>query len=230
MDAILKVFPPVHREGPKFIAIFLGVALVLYLIYAPLGWIGFVLTVWCYYFFRDPDRITPTRADLVIAPADGVICQISDAVPPAELGMAAVPLTRIAIFMDVFNCHVTRAPIDCTILAAAYRPGKFINASLDKASEDNERMSYRLSDGQAREFALVQIAGLVARRIVSNVREAQPVLAGERIGIIRFGSRVDLYLPPGTRPLVAVGQITVGGETVMADLASAEPRREATIR
>ena len=230
MDMLKAVFPPLHREGPKFLVIFLAGSLVAYLIWSPLGWIGLGLTVWCYYFFRDPERVTPARAGLVIAPADGVICQITQAVPPVELGMAADPMLRIAIFMNVFNCHVTRAPVDCTILAAAYRPGKFINASLDKASEDNERMAFRLSDAEGREFALVQIAGLVARRIVSDGREGQPVRAGERIGIIRFGSRVDLYLPAGCHPLVAVGQTMTGGETVVADLTSSEPARSVMVR
>lgn len=230
MDALRTIFPPVHREGPKFIAIFLALSLIGFLIWKPLGWVGLALALWCYYFFRDPDRLTPTRAGLVVAPADGVVCQIAQAVPPPELGMAALPMPRIAIFMNVFNCHVTRAPIDCTIEATAYRPGKFINASLDKASEDNERMAYRLSDGTGKEFVLVQIAGLIARRIVADSREGRPVKAGERIGIIRFGSRVDLYLPQGCQPLVAVGQTMIGGETVLADLASSETAREAALR
>ena len=230
MDVLRIVFPPLHREGPKFVAIFLVLTLIAFLIWTPIGWAGVVLTVWCYFFFRDPDRMTPTRAGLVVAPADGVICQICDAVPPPELGMAATEMTRIAIFMNVFNCHVTRAPIDCTIEATAYRPGKFINASLDKASEDNERMAYRMRDGAGLELVLVQIAGLVARRIVADGREGRPLKAGERIGIIRFGSRVDLYLPQGSRPLVAVGQTMIGGETVLADLSSSEATREAAIR
>jgi len=230
MDVLRSVFPPLHREGPKFIAIFLALTIVAFLIWLPLGWIGLVLTVWCYYFFRDPERVTPVRPGLVVAPADGVICQITSAIPPAELGMLAAPMTRIGIFMNVFNCHVTRAPLDCTVLAAAYRPGKFINASLDKASEDNERMAFRLSDAAGREFVLVQIAGLIARRIVADSREGRPVLAGERLGIIRFGSRVDVYLPAGTHPLVCVGQTMIGGETVLADLSSAESARDGMIR
>lgn len=230
MDILRFVLPPLHREGWRFFAIFIVATVVAHQIWSPLGWIGVVLTIWCYYFFRDPERLTPARADLVISPADGTVCQIAEAAPPAELGMGDAPMTRIAIFMNVFNCHVNRAPIEAVVTAMAYRPGKFLNASLDKASEDNERQAYRLRDETGREIAVVQIAGLVARRIVAEVREGQPVKAGERIGMIRFGSRVDVYLPLGTAPLVAVGQTMVAGETVLADFKAQEGPREAVVR
>ncbi|MEZ5911634.1 MAG: phosphatidylserine decarboxylase [Paracoccaceae bacterium] len=225
MTMLATVIKPMHPEGQKFVAIFAAVTLVLFLIWAPLGWIGVVLTVWCYYFFRDPPRVTPLRDGLVISPADGVVSLIEPAVPPAELGLDSGPLTRVSVFMNVFNCHVNRAPVPGEVAALAYRPGKFLNASLDKASEDNERMSMALTMADGRQIAVVQIAGLVARRIVSFVQEGQPLRTGERFGLIRFGSRVDVYLPEGVSPLVCVGQAMVAGETVLADLSSHEPRR-----
>jgi phosphatidylserine decarboxylase len=229
MDILRFILPPLHREGWPFFGGFVLATILAHAIWSPLGWIGLGLSVWCYYFFRDPERLTPTRADLVISPADGVVCQIADAAPPSELGMGDTPMTRIAIFMNVFNCHVNRTPIDGTVAKMAYRPGKFLNASLDKASEDNERQAYRITS-ETRDIAVVQIAGLVARRIVPEVREGQPLAAGQRIGMIRFGSRVDVYLPKGTAPLVAVGQTMVAGETVLADFASTEPARDALVR
>jgi len=218
MNLASAVIKPMHPEGRKFVAAFAAATIVLWLIWAPLFWIGLVLTIWCYYFFRDPVRIVPLRDGLVVSPADGVVSLIQPAVPPAELGMEAKPLTRVSIFMNVFNCHVNRAPVPGTVGAVAYRPGKFLNASLDKASEDNERMSLRLDmvDGQA--LAVVQIAGLVARRIVCFVDRGRRLDVGERFGLIRFGSRVDVYLPDGVVPLVGLGQTMVAGETVLADL------------
>ncbi|WP_424965578.1 phosphatidylserine decarboxylase [Dinoroseobacter sp. S375] len=214
-DTFIK---PMHPEGRKFVAIFAAVALALFLLWEPLGWIGVGATVWCYYFFRDPERVTPTRPGLVISPADGVVSLIEPAVPPAELGMADTPLTRVSVFMNVFNCHVNRAPVPGTVKAVAYRPGKFLNASLDKASEDNERNSLCLEMADGREVAVVQIAGLVARRIVSFVTGGEALATGDRFGLIRFGSRVDVYLPEGVEPSVMVGQTMVAGETVLADL------------
>ncbi|MEM1077662.1 MAG: phosphatidylserine decarboxylase [Pseudomonadota bacterium] len=214
-DTFIK---PMHPEGRKFVAIFAAVALALFLVWEPLGWIGFGATVWCYYFFRDPERVTPTRPGLVISPADGIVSLIEPAVPPAELGMADTPLTRVSVFMNVFNCHVNRAPVPGTVKAVAYRPGKFLNASLDKASEDNERNSLCLEMADGREVAVVQIAGLVARRIVSFVSGGEALATGDRFGLIRFGSRVDVYLPEGVEPSVIVGQTMVAGETVLADL------------
>lgn len=225
MSMLSTFLMPMHREGYRFVAIFAAVTLVLFLIAEPLGWIGLGLTVWCYYFFRDPERVTPVREGLVISPADGVVQMIGQAAPPEELGLGSEPMLRIAVFMNVFNCHVNRAPVSGRVERIAYRPGRFLNASLDKASTDNERnaLAIRMEDGRA--VAVVQIAGLVARRIVCEAGEGRALLAGQRFGMIRFGSRLDTYLPAGTAPLVAVGQKTVAGETVLADLASAEPAR-----
>ena len=209
---------PMHPEGRRFVAIFAAVTVVLFLVWAPLGWLGVLLTVWCYYFFRDPERVTPSRPGLVVSPADGIVSLIEPAVPPAELGMADTPLTRVSVFMNVFNCHVNRAPVGGTVSAIAYRPGKFLNASLDKASVDNERNALRITMADGREVAVVQIAGLVARRIVCFVTPGTSLAAGERFGLIRFGSRLDVYLPEGVAPMVAIGQTMVAGETVIADL------------
>ncbi len=230
-DSMLStVIKPVHREGYPFIGVFAAVTLVLFLIWQPLGWIGLVLTIWCYYFFRDPDRFTPQRPGLVISPADGVVSLIEPAVPPVELGMGATPLTRVSVFMNVFNCHVNRIPVAGTITAVSYRPGKFLNASLDKASDDNERNSVAVQMADGRHIAVVQIAGLVARRIVCDVKPGKALDTGERFGMIRFGSRLDVYLPEGVAPLVSLGQTMVAGETVLADLESAEPARLAEVR
>jgi len=209
---------PMHPEGIKFVAIFAAITVVFFLIWSVLGWIGVGLTVWCYYFFRDPERVTPTRPGLIVSPADGVVSLIEPAVPPAELGMPDEALTRVSVFMNVFNCHVNRTPIEGEITAVAYRPGKFFNASLDKASVDNERNSLcvRMADG--RQLAVVQIAGLVARRIVCFITPGAVLKSGERFGLIRFGSRVDVYFPHGVVPLVSIGQTMVAGETVLAQL------------
>ena len=225
MNMASTFIKPVHREGYKFISIFAAVTVVLFLMSEVLGWIGVILTVWCYYFFRDPQRTTPTREGLIISPADGIVSMIEPAVPPAELDMGPEALTRVSVFMNVFNCHVNRLPIEGIVEKIAYRPGKFLNASLDKASVDNERngLAVRMADG--RRIAVVQIAGLVARRIVCEVKEGQKLNTGERFGMIRFGSRLDIYLPEGVAPLVAVGQSTIAGETVLADLQSDEQAR-----
>lgn len=229
-ETLRPVLFRVHRAGWPFIAIFAGATVLGGLAWAPFYGIGGVLTVWCVCFFRDPGRVTPNRGDLVISPADGIVQMIAAAAPPPELDMGAAPRTRVSVFMNVFNCHVNRSPIDGTVRKLAYRPGRFFNASLDKASEHNERQSVRLALADGREVACVQIAGLVARRILCEIAEAQEIRAGERIGMIRFGSRVDVYLPDGVVPLVIVGQTTVAGETVIADLAGAEPARTGEIR
>lgn len=229
-DMLSTVVKPIHKEGYKFIAIFAAVTVALFLIWQPLGWVGVGLTVWCYYFFRDPDRQTPVREGLMVSPADGVISLIEPAVPPVELGMGDQPLTRVSVFMNVFNCHVNRAPIAGRITKISYRPGKFLNASLDKASLDNERNSMVIEMEDGRQIAVVQIAGLVARRILCEVTEGQALETGERFGMIRFGSRVDVYLPDGVQPLVALGQVMISAETVIADLTSSEPRRMAEVR
>ncbi|MDO6587095.1 phosphatidylserine decarboxylase [Salipiger sp. 1_MG-2023] len=214
-DTFIK---PMHPEGRKFVAIFAVISLILFLIWEPLGWIGVGLTVWCYYFFRDPERVTPTRPGLVVSPADGVVSLIEPAIPPAELGMPAEPLTRVSVFMSVFNCHVNRSPVEGELVTMAYRPGKFLNASLDKASEDNERNALRIRLADGREIAVVQIAGLVARRIMWWKKDGDFLHRGERFGLIRFGSRLDVYLPHGVEPLVRIGQTMCAGETVLADL------------
>lgn len=227
---MLKTFiKPMHPEGIKFVAIFGLITLLLFWLWDPLGWIGVGLTIWCYYFFRDPKRAVPQGDGLMISPADGVVSLIERAVPPPELGMASDPLLRVSVFMSVFNCHVNRAPIAGRLVKMAYRPGKFLNASLDKASEDNERNSLCLELADGRRIAVVQIAGLVARRIVPFVSEGQSLKTGERFGLIRFGSRVDVYLPEGVSPLVAVGQTCIAGETVIAELGRELPQRLAKL-
>jgi phosphatidylserine decarboxylase len=223
-NSIRAQIPPIHPEGYPFIGGFALASLVLFWIWTPLGWIGTVLTVWCALFFRDPVRVTPAREGLVVAPADGRISMITQALPPAELGLGDRPLPRISIFMSVFNCHVNRAPISGRIDRIAYRPGIFINAELDKASEDNERNSLVISSAQGR-IGVIQIAGLVARRIVSFVREGQTIGVGERFGLIRFGSRLDVFLPEGTKPLVSEGQTAIAGETILADFKGGDPGR-----
>lgn len=219
------VVKPVHPEGYRFIAGFAIATALLFLLSDVLGAVGLVLTIWCVYFFRDPARVTPVREGLVVSPADGVVQMIVPAVPPAELGLGDAPLTRVSIFMNVFNCHVNRTPIAGRVARIAYRPGKFLNASLDKASEDNERNGVVLALSDGRSLGVVQIAGLVARRIVCFTAEGALLRTGERFGLIRFGSRLDVYLPDGVAPLVAPGQGTIAGETVIADLASAEGPR-----
>src|SRR6185312_5971786 len=216
-DSIRSQFVPVTPEGYPFIGVFALVSLILFWLWSPLGWLGTVVTLWCAYFFRDPPRVTPVRDGLVVAPADGRISQVTSAAPPPELGLGDKLLPRISIFMSVFDCHVNRSPIAGKIEKIVYQPGKFFNADLDKASLDNERNSLVIATASAR-IAVVQIAGLVARRIVCFVREGQPVAAGERFGMIRFGSRLDVYLPEGVTPQVGVGQIATAGETVLADL------------
>ena len=220
--------PPftVRREGWPFIAIFAAATAGLFTVAQPPGWIGLILTVWCALFFRDPDRVVPMGAGLVISPADGVILPLESAPPPAELDMGDAPMRRISVFMNVFDCHVNRAPVAATVRRASYRPGAFFNASFDKSSTLNERRALRLEMADGREIAVVQIAGLIARRILCWAKAGQALAPGERFGMIRFGSRVDVYLPPGTRILVAPGQRAVGGETVIADLDSNEPDRD----
>lgn len=221
-DTFIK---PMHPEGRKFVAIFAVITVGLFFIHSVFGWIGVGLTVWCYYFFRDPKRVTPVREGLIISPADGVVSLIEKAVPPAELGMADHALTRVSVFMSVFNCHVNRAPIGGKITAIAYRPGKFFNASMDKASSDNERNSLCIEMADGRQLAVVQIAGLVARRIVCFSKVGDGIQTGARFGLIRFGSRLDVYLPDGVDPMVCLGQNMVAGETVLADLTTTEQTR-----
>ncbi|PWR19713.1 phosphatidylserine decarboxylase [Zavarzinia compransoris] len=229
LASIRSVLHPLHREGVRFVALFAIATLILFLIWKPLGWLGVVLTLWCAYFFRDPPRATPTRAGLVVSPADGKVVATADAVPPAELGLGEAARPRISIFMSVFDVHVNRVPVASTVDRVSYRPGKFLNAAEDKASDDNERNSLRLILDDGRDLGVVQIAGLVARRIVCDAAPGQTYDAGQRFGIIRFGSRLDVYLPVGVAPLVAVGQRAVAGETVLADLTSNEGPRLAVV-
>jgi len=216
-NSIRAQIPPIHPEGYPFIGGFALASLILFWIWSPLGWIGTLLTVWCALFFRDPVRVTPVREGIVVAPADGRISMISQVLPPAELGLGDKPLPRVSIFMSVFDCHINRSPLGGRIERIIYQPGVFLNADLDKASADNERNSLVIASANAR-IAVVQIAGLVARRIVCYAREGQTIAAGERFGMIRFGSRLDIYLPEGVVPQVAVGQTSIAGETVLADL------------
>jgi phosphatidylserine decarboxylase len=217
LDSINKNLAPVHKEGYPFIGIFALIALFLFWLAKPLGWIGVLLTAWCAYFFRDPERVTPIGEGLIVSPADGRVSQVTLTLPPPELQLGNEPLVRVSIFMSVFDVHINRAPVAGVIQKIAYRPGKFLNADLDKASEDNERNGLVIRTPM-HSIGVVQIAGLIARRIVSFKREGQAVEAGERFGLIRFGSRVDVYLPAGAKPLVAEGQTALAGETVIADL------------
>ncbi|MBI4182565.1 MAG: phosphatidylserine decarboxylase [Proteobacteria bacterium] len=230
MRFLESIVVPINRAGLPFVAAFAAVSLLLGAFVAPLGWLGALLTAWCAYFFRDPDRVTPGRPGLMVSPADGVVQAVREAVPPSELEMGEAARIRISIFMNVFDVHVNRVPIAGTVVKIAYQPGRFFNATLDKASEFNERNSIRLLTDDDREVAVVQIAGLIARRIVCTLAEGQEAKTGERLGIIRFGSRVDVYLPAGVNPLVSVGQRMLAGETVIADLVSAEPARHGEIR
>ncbi len=217
INSVRSQLAPIHPQGYPFIGGFALASLILFFIWTPLGWIGTLATAWCAYFFRDPVRVTPLREGLVVSPADGRVSRVVNAVPPPELGLSERPLPRISIFMSVFDCHVNRSPMSGRIERMVYRAGKFINADLDKASEDNERNALIIATARVR-IGVVQIAGLVARRIVPFVREGQTVAAGDRIGMIRFGSRLDVYLPEGGRALVAEGQTAIAGETVLADL------------
>ena len=185
-DTFIK---PMHPEGRRFVAIFAAITVVLSLIWEPLGWIGVGLTIWCYYFFRDPERVTPARAGLVISPADGVVSLIEEVVPPPELGLSDAPRQRVSVFMSVFNCHINRAPVAGQVKQVVYTPGKFLNASLDKASKDNERNGLVITMADGRDLGVVQIAGLVARRILCFTEEGAELARGERFGLIRFGSR-----------------------------------------
>jgi phosphatidylserine decarboxylase len=217
-----SVLIPLHRDGWKFVALFALVTLGLFFLWQPLGWLGVVLTCWCAYFFRDPPRVSPIGANWVLSPADGMVSAVQPAVPPAEIGLGEAALTRISIFMNVFNVHVNRSPAEGEVAALSYRPGRFFNASLDKASELNERMSMRLATAAGPDLGVVQIAGLVARRIRCDVKPGDRLRPGQHYGLIRFGSRLDVYLPPGVAALVAIGQTMVAGETVLADLALRE--------
>jgi phosphatidylserine decarboxylase len=225
INSIRSQIAPIHPQGYPFIGSFALISLVLFWLWSPLGWLGTLATLWCVYFFRDPPRVTPLRDGIVVAPADGRVSQIVNALPPKELDLGERSLPRISIFMSVFDCHVNRSPIAGRIERMVYHAGKFLSADLDKASEDNERNAFVIATGTGARIAVIQIAGLVARRIVPFVRQGEAVAAGSRIGMIRFGSRVDVYMPEGTRALVAEGQTAIAGETVLADLRATDAGR-----
>jgi len=210
-----KVFPPIHNEGYKFLVIFTVATIILYLISSFLGLIGLVLTIWCYYFFRDPDRISINDDDYLVSPADGVVLQVMETNGPKELNLENKKFTKVSIFMNVFDCHVNRTPCSGTVEEILYKPGKFLNASLDKASEDNERNYYKLKDKHGNDIVVVQIAGLVARRIVCEVEQGQELKQGDRVGMIRFGSRVDIYFK-NKKVLAKLGQNVIAGESLIA--------------
>lgn len=226
-DTIRNTFVPIHREGYPFIAAFFVASLLLGWLWAPLFWVGLVLTIWCIYFYRDPQRITPLDDNLVISSADGKVSSVGLSVPPVELDLGSEPMLRICVFMNVFSVHINRAPVRGKILMINHRPGKFLNAELDKASSENERNSVVI-DSVHGPVATVQIAGLVARRIVCWSKAGEDLVTGERFGLIRFGSRVDIYLPKGSVARVAVGQTAVAGETVLAEFD--ETRTAPTVR
>jgi phosphatidylserine decarboxylase len=225
IESVRRQFVPIHPQGYVFIAAFAVATLILGWLWAPLGWLGFIATLWCVYFFRDPPRVTPLAADLVVAPADGAVSFAGLATPPPELGLGAAPLQRLSIFMSVFDCHVNRAPVEGRVRRIVYHPGAFLSADLDKASEANERNGVVIENA-AGSFGVVQIAGMIARRIVCFTQEGAHLAAGDRFGLIRFGSRVDVYLPEGARILVGVGARSVAGETVLAEFGRAGPPRQ----
>ena len=210
-----KVFPPIHNEGYKFLLIFAVATIVLYLISSFLGLIGLILTIWCYYFFRDPERYSINDEDYLVSPADGLVLQVQENDGPKELNLENKKFTKVSIFMNVFDCHVNRSPCSGKVSEILYKPGKFFNASLDKASEENERNYYKITNSKGENIIVVQIAGLIARRIVTETSESSDLTQGERIGMIRFGSRADLYFE-NYKPLVKVNQKTRAGETLIA--------------
>ena len=210
-----KIFPKLHNEGYRFIVIFIAITIILYFIDGFLGFVGFILTIWCYYFFRDPDRISIEDENYLISPADGEVLQVLETNGPKELGLENNKFQKISIFMNVFDCHVNRTPCSGTVSEILYKPGKFFNASLDKSSEENERNYYRIKNISGEEIVVVQIAGLIARRIVTDVSKDQELKQGQRIGMIRFGSRVDIFFE-NYKPLVKINQKTIAGETLLA--------------
>ena len=210
-----KVFPKVHNEGYKFLVIFGVITLIFYFISNFLGLVGLVLTIWCYYFFRDPERYSINDEDYLVSPADGVVLQVKETNGPKELNLENKTFTKVSVFMNVFDCHVNRTPCSGKVSQILYKPGKFFNASLDKASEDNERNYYKITNPKGEDIVVVQIAGLIARRIVCETNEDTDLQQGDRIGMIRFGSRADLYFE-NYKPLVKVDQKTIAGETLIA--------------
>lgn len=227
LDSIADLFVPIHRDGHKFLGIGLALTVLFFLVWSPIGWICAIVTAWIAYFFRDPDRITPLREGLVIAPSDGRVAGIERVMPPPELGLEGGERNRISIFLSLFDMHINRAPVAGRITRSVYVPGAFLRASSDKASDDNERRALVIETPTGDEVAVLQIAGMISRRIVTFAGESDTVGVGQRFGLIRFGSRVDVYLPEGKSPLVSIGQRMIAGETVIADLRSDEAEREA---
>ena len=212
------ILPPIHPEGWRFVGVFAAVTVLMWMLFKPVGVVCLALTVWCYFFFRNPPRAVPAGDSLVLSPADGIVSKIADVVPPKELEIGDEPMTRVSIFMSVFSVHVNRAPMAGKITKMYYRPGAFVDVSLDKESENNERQELAMETLTGHKIAFVQIAGLVARRILTFVKEGDQLKAGERFGLIRFGSRLDVYLPKGVAVQVMEGQTAVAGETVLADI------------
>lgn len=221
-----RVLAPLHPDGFKFVAAAAAATILLFFVARPAGWIAAVLSLWVVYFFRDPWRVTPRREGVLVSPADGIVTAVGPAAPPPELGMGEAEFVRVGIFLSLFDVHVNRAPIAGRVVALAYKKGRFLDAGREEAGLENERMAIRLAPGEGPEIAFVQVAGLVARRIVCELREGQRVAAGQRIGLIRFGSRVDVYCPPPYVTMVVAGQRMIGGETIIADRLAAEPVRE----
>jgi len=230
LDIIGDAIAPVHSDGYRFLALAAALTLLLFLLWPPVAWLTALITVFIAYFFRDPARVTPLREGLVIAPGDGRICAIERVRSPLELGLGDSERVRISIFLSLFDVHINRAPVAGRVTRSVYVPGSFLNAARDKSSEENERRAIVVVTPSGAEIVVVQIAGVIARRIVTFVGEGDSVGVGQRFGLIRFGSRVDLYLPPGCAALVCVGQRAVGGETVLADLKSDEGEREARLQ
>lgn len=216
MKAMDVVMTPIHREGHAFVAVFFAASVGLFFLAEPAGWVGLLLTAWCLYFFRDPDRVVPEEKGVLVSPADGTVCLVMEATPPAELNMGDEPRTRISIFLSVFNVHVNRTPAAGEVTGVAYVPGKFLNAAAEEASEENERQLIRMTTEDGHDIAYAQVAGLVARRILCDLEVGQNVGRGDRFGLIRFGSRTDIYLDKGLMPMVSVGQTMIGGETIIA--------------
>ena len=227
LETIFEQLAPVHQDGHKFVAIGAAATLLFFVLFPPVGWLLAGVTAWILYFFRDPPRVTPLREGLVISAADGRVSGIDLVKPPAELGFGPEQRVRVSTFLSVFDVHINRSPVPGKIIRSVYIPGAFLNAALDKASEENERRAIVVQTSNGTEIGCVQIAGLIARRIVTFAVECDNVGVGQRFGLIRFGSRTDIYLPPGKTALVSIGQRMIGGETVIADLKSDEPEREA---
>lgn len=226
-DSVTNAFAPIHRDGHKFILAGALLTLFLFVVAPPLGWVGVVATGFCTYFFRDPDRVAPSRPGVVVSAADGKIASIAEIVPPSELALGNEKRMRVSVFLSVLDVHIVRTPFAGRISRSVYVPGKFLNAELDKASDENERQALVVETGEGKRLGVTLIAGFIARRIVTFVGQGSSVATGERIGLIRFGSRVDVYLPAGAKMLVSVGQTAIGGETVLAELAPENPAREA---